>query len=60
MRIAVIGATGRTGRQVVAQALARGHAVTAVTRHPQSITVTDPCLERAQIGGSSRSIVWPI
>jgi putative NADH-flavin reductase len=44
MRIAVIGATGRTGRQVVAQALARGHTVTAVTRHPESITVTDPCL----------------
>jgi putative NADH-flavin reductase len=32
MRIAVFGASGRTGRNVVAQALARGHDVTAFVR----------------------------
>lgn len=34
MRITVVGAAGRTGEQVVAQALAAGHAVTAVARTP--------------------------
>lgn len=32
MRIAVAGATGRTGRQIVVQALARGHSIKALTR----------------------------
>jgi putative NADH-flavin reductase len=32
VEIAVLGATGRTGRHVVAQALARGHRVTALAR----------------------------
>jgi putative NADH-flavin reductase len=34
MRIAVFGAGGRTGRQVVTQALERGHEVTAFVRSP--------------------------
>lgn len=34
MRITVFGSTGATGRQVVAQALAAGHEVTAFTRDP--------------------------
>ncbi|MEP0547925.1 MAG: NAD(P)H-binding protein [Rhodothermales bacterium] len=33
MRIAVFGATGRTGREVVTQALAAGHTVTAFVRN---------------------------
>lgn len=37
MRIAVVGATGRTGRQVVEQALARGHRVTALARRPADV-----------------------
>jgi putative NADH-flavin reductase len=37
MKIAVIGATGRTGLQVVEQALARGHHVTALARHPEAL-----------------------
>jgi len=32
MKIAVLGATGGTGRQSVAQALAAGHAVSALVR----------------------------
>jgi putative NADH-flavin reductase len=39
MRLFVIGATGRTGRKVVQQALAGGHHVTAFVRSPESITV---------------------
>jgi putative NADH-flavin reductase len=33
-RVLVLGATGGTGREVVAQALARGHTVTALVRDP--------------------------
>ena len=39
MNLFVIGATGRTGREIVQQALARGHHVTAFVRSPESITI---------------------
>jgi uncharacterized protein len=34
MRIAILGATGGTGIELVGQALERGHAVTAFVRDP--------------------------
>lgn len=37
MRIAVVGASGRAGRRVVEQGLARGHHVTALARRTDSI-----------------------
>lgn len=37
MRICVLGATGRTGREVVAQAQAAGHEVTALVRDPAKL-----------------------
>jgi putative NADH-flavin reductase len=37
MKLFVIGATGRTGREIVEQALARGHHVTAFVRSPQGV-----------------------
>src|SRR5438046_6509767 len=39
MKLFVIGATGRTGREIVQQALARGHHVTAFVRSPESMTL---------------------
>ena len=39
MNLFVIGATGRTGHEIVHQALARGHQVTAFVRSPESITL---------------------
>jgi uncharacterized protein YbjT (DUF2867 family) len=39
MRITVFGATGRTGRHVVEQALDAGHQVTAVVRDPARLPV---------------------
>src|SRR5437588_6615283 len=39
MKLFVVGATGRTGREIVQQALARGHHVTALVRSPESIAV---------------------
>jgi putative NADH-flavin reductase len=40
MRILVIGATGGTGREIVAQALAVGDEVTALARKPEKMRVT--------------------
>ncbi|OJU82952.1 MAG: hypothetical protein BGO11_20485 [Solirubrobacterales bacterium 70-9] len=37
MRLALIGATGFVGRQVLDEALGRGHAVTAIVRHPDRL-----------------------
>jgi uncharacterized protein YbjT (DUF2867 family) len=43
-RILVVGATGGTGRQLVAQALERGYEVTALARDPSRLAVTHPQL----------------
>ncbi|XP_030647864.1 flavin reductase (NADPH)-like [Chanos chanos] len=39
MKIAVLGATGRTGQYLVKQALLKGHTVTAIVRSPAKLTV---------------------
>ena len=39
MKLFVLGATGRTGREIVQQALERGHYVTAFVRSPESMTL---------------------
>jgi putative NADH-flavin reductase len=44
MRIAIIGASGFIGSYVRDEALARGHDVTAIVRHPEKITVQNPHL----------------
>jgi putative NADH-flavin reductase len=44
MNIAVFGSTGGTGRQVVEQALAQGHQVTAFVRDPGRVPLQDPRL----------------
>ncbi|MFC4591781.1 NAD(P)-dependent oxidoreductase [Sphaerisporangium corydalis] len=41
MRLAIFGATGRTGRVVVERALRRGHQVTALSRDPAAIPPRD-------------------
>jgi uncharacterized protein YbjT (DUF2867 family) len=40
MNVLVLGATGRTGRLVVEQALAAGHTVTALVRSPEKLTTS--------------------
>ena len=37
MKIALIGATGYTGSKILAEALSRGHVVTAISRHPENL-----------------------
>jgi putative NADH-flavin reductase len=44
MKVALIGASGFIGSYVRNEALARGHQVTAIVRHPEKITVQDPRL----------------
>lgn len=41
MNIVIFGANGPTGREVTAQALAEGHTVTAITRHPEGFPLQD-------------------
>ncbi|MGH9862395.1 MAG: NAD(P)-dependent oxidoreductase, partial [Candidatus Acidiferrales bacterium] len=43
-RVLIVGATGGTGRQLVAQALEHGYAVTALVRHPSRLPVEHPQL----------------
>src|SRR5882672_8682894 len=42
VRLFVIGATGRTGLEILQLALARGHTVTAFVRSPHKIAWNDP------------------
>jgi len=44
MKIIVFGATGRTGKQIVQQALNAGHLVMAVARNPAALDITHPDL----------------
>ena len=48
MKLVVFGSTGGIGAQVVAQALAGGHVVTAVARHLSAITLRHEHLEVVQ------------
>ena len=44
MRVAIIGASGNIGSFICDEALARGHQVTAIVRHPEKITARNPRL----------------
>lgn len=48
MRIAVLGATGRTGKELVTQALGAGHEVVAYVRRPEAVP---PAAGLTVIGG---------
>lgn len=45
MKIIVFGATGGTGRQIVAQALEAGHVVTVIARNPEAVDLRGERLE---------------
>jgi len=48
MRIAVLGAAGKTGRQLIAVALERGHEIIAIARTPSKIEGDDPRVVKRQ------------
>ena len=45
LKIAVIGANGRTGKEIVKQSLAAGHEVIALARRPEALNIEHPKLE---------------
>lgn len=53
MRLFVLGATGKTGRTLVAQGLARGHAITAFGRSAARVDMTEAF--RAVVGSPMRA-----
>src|SRR5918995_1284448 len=57
MSLAVFGANGPTGRLLTKQAVAEGHAVTAVTRHPEAFPLRDARLRVLHGGVFDRSSV---
>jgi putative NADH-flavin reductase len=48
MKLVVFGATGGTGQQLVTQALAQGHQVTAFVRRPEAFMIRNPALTVVQ------------
>jgi putative NADH-flavin reductase len=48
MKIAIFGATGGTGRELLNQALELGHEVTAFVRNPAALAITHPRLTLVQ------------
>jgi uncharacterized protein YbjT (DUF2867 family) len=56
-RVLIVGATGGTGRQLLAQALKQGYAVTALVRTPGKLSVEDPHLTVVQGDVLDRSTV---
>lgn len=44
MKILLIGGTGKTGKQIIKQALEGGHDVTALVRNPKKLTISNPNL----------------
>jgi putative NADH-flavin reductase len=41
MKIAIFGATGGTGREIVKQAIEQGHEITVLVRNPQNLSIHD-------------------
>lgn len=54
-KIAIIGATGRAGSQLLEEALRRGHTVTAIARNTDTLATR---WRRAQALPSSKSMRW--
>lgn len=44
MKVAIIGASGFIGTEILKEALQRGHEVTAIVRNPEKVTLKDPHL----------------
>ena len=57
MNLTVLGAAGATGTELVEQALAAGHHVTALARSPDKLTITNPNLHVVQGDATDRAAV---
>jgi putative NADH-flavin reductase len=59
MKITVFGATGGTGEQVVRQACAAGHDVTAVVRDPARLSFQAPALQVVRVDVMDPAAIGP-
>ena len=50
MKIALIGATGNAGSRILAELSRRGHAVTAIARHPEKVPALTGVTALKQMG----------
>jgi uncharacterized protein YbjT (DUF2867 family) len=57
MNLTVLGAAGVTGVQLVEQAIAAGHQVTALARSAENLTLTNPNLQVVQGDATDRAVV---
>jgi putative NADH-flavin reductase len=55
VKLVIFGPTGGTGRELMSQALAAGHGVTALTMNPQAIEPPCRTVRRAVDGSSMRA-----
>ena len=44
MKLAIIGGTGKTGKELLKQGLAAGHSITALVRNPKKVKIVHPNL----------------
>lgn len=59
MKVALIGATGKAGSRVLKELLDRGHAVTAIVRHPEKVAA-HPEVKAVGTDGSEASLAAAI
>ncbi len=58
MNIAILGAAGQTGKQLIEKALVAGHTVTGLARSPEKILFDDPrVIKRAADGFDEASVI---
>ena len=57
MNLTILGAAGATGTQLVEQALAAGHQVTALARSGQKVTITHANLHVVEGDATDRAVV---
>lgn len=60
MKIAVVGSTGRTGLEVVNQALTRGHSVRAWARTPAKLALDHPQLQKDTVDVLQTDLTAPL
>lgn len=48
MRVAIVGASGQTGKPLIKEALEQGHEVIAIARSPEKIAFNDPKVTKRQ------------
>jgi len=57
MKILIFGASGKTGNELVKQALAQGHSVTAFVRNPSNLKITNENLKVFQGDATNYQLV---